>query len=97
MAADAAVVQLVGADELAGGPAEDAWQAFADLMSEVEADAPGLDQGGRAALAVRLDAAITRLRRDGARVVAGAGGAVAFVAVVPKGYRRDLRTLFAIA
>lgn len=97
MAASAAVVQLVGADELAGGPAEEAWQAFADLMSEVEADAPGADGAAHAGLAARLDAAITALRRAGARVVAGGGGAVLFVAVVPTGYRRDLRALFATA
>lgn len=52
---------------------------------------------GAQLLAVYLDAAIPELRRDGACVAAGGGGDVLFLALVPTGYRRDLRILFATA
>jgi hypothetical protein len=93
MAAQALVHQVVGADELEREGTQQAWHRFADLMQDVA----GSDEAGRAALATQLDAAIAELRRVRARVVAGSGGAVLFVAVIPIGDRRDLRALFAAA
>jgi negative regulator of sigma E activity len=96
MAAEAAVHELVGADELERDEATaDAWHTFADLMRDVADCAAEMDDLDRAGLAAQLDAAIADLRRVRARVVAGMGGAILFVAVVPIGSRRDLRLMFA--
>jgi hypothetical protein len=94
LAAEAVLVQLVGDDELEHGEAQAAWHHFADLMLDADCVA-SLDDAGKARLARNLDMTIGALRRAGATVRAGAGGGVLFVAVVPIGYRRDLRALFA--
>lgn len=96
MAADAAVHRIVGADDLEGEQAEDAWHTFADLMRDVFDSAAELDERDRLALAAQVDDAIADLRRVRARVVAGSAGTVLFVAVLPIGLRRDARHLFAI-
>ncbi len=96
MAAAAAVHQVVGADELERDEArQDAWHTFADLMRDVADCAAGMDEPDRAALAAQVDAALADLRRVRAKVLAGTGGAILFVAVVPAGARRDLRLMFA--
>ncbi|MGG5818739.1 hypothetical protein [Falsiroseomonas sp. HW251] len=95
MAAQAAVHQVIGADDLEREATQDAWHTFADLMQDVADTAAMLDADDRAALAKHLDGAIADLRRVGARVVAGSAGDVLFVAVIPIGDRRDLRAMFA--
>jgi hypothetical protein len=95
LAAATTVHHVVGADELDRGAAGEAWHTFADLMADLADGASELNQAGRSALALRLDAAIADLRRAGARVVAGAGGAVLHVAVLMRDRRRDPRFLFA--
>jgi hypothetical protein len=96
MAAAASVHEIAGADELEHDEArQDAWHTFADLMRDVADCAAEMGDADRAALARSVDEAMADLRRVRARVVAGLGGAILFVAVVPSGYRRDLRFLFA--
>ena len=97
MAAEAVAHQVVGADELEREEAEDAWHTFADLMRDVADSAAELGEADRKALAGYVDAAIADLRKVRARVVAGAGGGILFVAVVPIGDRRDLRVMFAVS
>ena len=46
-------------------------------------------------LAGQLDLLIAEIRRHGFRVVAGVAGTVLYVAVLPRGYRQDVRALFA--
>lgn len=96
MAAQAAVHQLAGADELERDEATaDAWHTFADLMRDVADSAAELDEADRTALVEQVASAVADLRRVGATVVAGIGGQILFVAVVPFGDRRDLRLMFA--
>jgi hypothetical protein len=95
LAAAAKVHHLVGADELGRGVAREAWHAFADLMGDVAAGAADLGDASRAALAARLDAAIADLEAAGARAIVGAGGGILYVAVLPRGRKRDPRFLFA--
>jgi hypothetical protein len=97
MAADAVVHEVIGADELEREATQDAWHTFADLMRDVADNAAELGEADRAALAEQVDAAIADLRSVKARVVAGAGGSILFVAVLPVGDRRDLRRFFAAA
>ncbi|HEV7263309.1 MAG TPA: SOS response-associated peptidase family protein [Falsiroseomonas sp.] len=98
MAAEAKVHQVVGADELEWDPeTQDAWHSFADLMREVADSAAEFDEADRTALADQVDAAIADLRRLRAKVVAGTGGGIMFVAVLPVGDRRDMRAMFASA
>lgn len=93
LAASAKVHHLVGADELSDGAAREPWHAFADIMSEV-ADCGSSDQ---TALAARIDAAVADLKNVGFRVVAGVGGAILYVAVLPRrGRTPDPRFLFAV-
>jgi hypothetical protein len=96
MAAEATLHRLVGADDLEGEQAADAWHTFADLMRDVFDSAAELGERDRLALAAQVDDAIADLRHVRARVVAGSGGTVLFVAVLPTGLRRDARHLFAI-
>lgn len=96
MAAEAAVHQVIGADELEREETAAAWHAFADLMRDIAENAPTCGDAALAALADRVDATIADLGRVRARVVAGLGGHVLFVAVLPIGdRRRDLRLIFA--
>jgi hypothetical protein len=96
MAASAHVHQLVGADELERDEArQDAWHTFADLMRDVADCAAELGEDDRAVLAAQVDGAIAHLRRLRVRVIAGLGGGILFVAVVPARWRRDLRLMFA--
>jgi hypothetical protein len=96
MAAEAVVHQVVGSDDLERDEATaDAWHTFADLMRDVADSAAEMGDGDRDALAEQVDAAIADLRRMKARVVAGMGGGILFVAVVPLRERRDMRFLFA--
>jgi hypothetical protein len=64
-------------------------------MRDVADSAADLDEADRSALAVQVDAAIAELRAAGARVVAGSGGAILYVAVLMRDRRRDPRFLFA--
>jgi hypothetical protein len=95
LAAAAKVHHLVGADELSRGMARDPWHAFADLMGDAAVVAATLGDADRTALAARLDAAVADLRAAGARVIAGSGGGILYVAVLPKDRKRDPRFLFA--
>jgi hypothetical protein len=95
MAAEAVVHQVVGVDELEREPAQDAWQTFADLMRDVADSAVEFDEADRTVLAAQVDAAIADLRKVKARVVAGMGGGILLVAVMPISDRRDLRVVFA--
>lgn len=97
MMARARVHRLVGADELEAGEAREAWHDFADLMGDAIDSMPDLDEADRIALARTMQLAIAELRRVGARVVAGEAGRILFVAVLPVGYSRDPRMLFARA
>jgi hypothetical protein len=90
-----AVHHVVRADELDAGDARKVWHGFADLVQDTTDSAAGLDSAGRAALARRADAAIRDLQAAGARVLACGAARVLYVAVLPKGLRRDVRLLFA--
>ena len=57
--------------------------------------AADLEAADRAGLAEQVDAWIADLKIAGAKVLAGTAGAILYVAVVPRGWRRDLRGLFA--
>jgi hypothetical protein len=83
--------QVTAADEVGEGEAQEAWHDFADLMRDVADSAADLDAADQDALSRQVDGAIAGLRHAGARVIAGAAGAILYVAVVPKGYRRDAR------
>jgi hypothetical protein len=89
------VHQVTAADEVGEGEAQQAWHDFADLMRGVADSAADLDAADQDALSRQVDGAISELRATGARVVAGTAGAILYVAVLPKGYRRDARVLFA--
>ena len=95
MAAEARVHHLVGADELEVGQARDCWHQFADLMRDAADSAADLDVADRATLARSVDAAIADLKAVRARVLAGSAGQILYVAVLPRGCRRDPRLLFA--
>jgi proline dehydrogenase len=96
LARTARVHHLVGADELTEDEAtREAWHDFADLMRDVADSAAELGQEDLTALAGQVDSLIAALRGVGARVVAGAAGIILYVAVLPRGYRRDARLLFA--
>jgi hypothetical protein len=91
------VHQVAAADEVGEGVTQEAWHDFADLMRDVADSVADLDLADRDTLGQQVDGAIGALRNAGARVVAGAAGAILFVAVLPRGYRRDTRMLFAVA
>jgi hypothetical protein len=57
--------------------------------------AADLDAADREALGLQLDLVIRVLRHVTARVIAGAAGTILYVAVLPKGCRRDARLVFA--
>jgi hypothetical protein len=96
MAAEAKVHQVLGADELEREEeTQDAWHTFADLMRDVADSAAELEEADRQSLAGQVDAALADLRRVRAKVAAGTGGGIMFVAVLPVGDRRDLRVMFA--
>jgi hypothetical protein len=89
------VHHVTAADEVGDGAAQEAWHDFADLMRDVTDVAADLDAADLEALGLQLDLAITELQHVGARVIAGAAGTILYVAVLPKGYRRDARLVFA--
>jgi phosphoserine phosphatase len=90
------VHHLVGVDELGEDDATRAARHdFADLMRDVTDSAADLEPADLTALAEQLDGLITSLRDSGAKVVAAAAGPILYVAVLPKGYRRDVRLLVA--
>lgn len=95
LVAETQVHHVVAADEIGAGEAQEAWHDFADLMRDVADSAADLDVEDRNALAMQVDASLADLRQAGARVIAGAAGAILYVAVMPKGPRRDTRVLFA--
>lgn len=95
LVAAATVHHVVGADELDVGERRGPWHAFADLMADVAGAAADLGDAERGALACHVDAAIADLGAVGARVAAGAGGGIVYVAVLPRGRRCDPRFLFA--
>jgi hypothetical protein len=94
LAAAAHVHHVTGADDLNEGSAEACWHHFADLMRDIADSAAELGEDDRAILARQADDAIAALRIAGAKVLASGAGAVLYVAVVPRGWRRDLRPLF---
>jgi hypothetical protein len=89
------VHQVTAADEVGEGEAQDAWHDFADLMRDTADSAADLDAADQGELGRQINGAIAELRHAGARVIAGAAGAILYVAVLPKGRRRDARMLFA--
>jgi DNA end-binding protein Ku len=89
------VHHVTAADEVGEGEAHDAWHDFADLMRDVADSVADLDAADRGALGRQVDAAIAELHQAGARVIGGVAGAILYVAVLPKGYRRNARVLFA--
>jgi hypothetical protein len=91
------VHHVVAAGEIGTGKAQEAWHDFADVMRDVADSAADLDAEDRRALAMQVDASLAGLHQAGGRVIAGAAGAILYVAILPKGYRRDTRVLFAVA
>jgi hypothetical protein len=92
----ARVHHLVGADELGEEDAmREAWHDFADLMRDVTDSAGDLGPADLTALAEQLDGLINSLRKFGVKVIAAAAGPSLYVAILPTGYRRDVRLLFA--
>jgi hypothetical protein len=89
------VHEVTAADEADEGETRKAWHDFADLMRDLGDSAADLAEADRVPLAGQLDRLITELRRHGFRVVAGAAGTILYVAVLPHGYRQDVRALFA--
>ena len=89
------VHEITVADEAGKGESREAWHDFADLMRDLGDSAAVLAEVDRVPLAGQLDLLIAELRRHGFRVVAGIAGTVLYVAVLPRGYRRDVRALFA--
>jgi hypothetical protein len=89
------VHEITAADEAGEGEVREAWHDFADLMRDLGDSAADLSEVDRSPLAAQLDLLVAELRRHGFRVVAGAAGAILYVAVLPRGYRQDVRTLFA--
>ena len=89
------VHEIMAPDEANGGEVREAWHDFADLMRDLGDSAADLAEADRVPLAGQLDLLIAELRRHGFRVVAGAAGTILYVAVLPRGYRQDVRALFA--
>jgi phosphoserine phosphatase len=89
------VHEITAADETGESDVREAWHDFADLMRDLSDSAADLAEADRVPLAAQLDLLIAELRRHGFRVVAGASGAIFYVAVLPRGYRQDVRRLFA--
>jgi hypothetical protein len=89
------VHEVTAADETGEGEAREAWHDLADLMRDLGDSAADLAEADRVPLAGQLDLLMAELRRHGFRVVAGAAGTILYVAVLPRGYRQDVRALFA--
>jgi hypothetical protein len=89
------VHEVTAADEAAEGEVREAWHDFADLMRDLRDSAADLAEADRVPLAEQLDLLMAELRRHGFRVVGGTAGTILYVAVLPHGYRRDVRALFA--
>jgi hypothetical protein len=89
------VHEITAANEAGEGEAKETWHDFADLMRDLGDSAADLAEADRVPLAAQLDLLIAELRRHGLRVVAGAAGTILYVAVLPRGYRQDVRALFA--
>src|SRR5690349_18654011 len=94
LAAVAQIHHVTGTDDLNQGPAEACWHHFADLMRDIADSAAELGEEDRGVLAKQADEAITELKQVGVKVLAGGAGRILYVAVVPRGWRRDLRLLF---
>ncbi|MFL5333772.1 MAG: hypothetical protein ACJ8H8_11465 [Geminicoccaceae bacterium] len=95
LVAETRVHHVTAADAVEEGPARETWHDFADLMRDLGDSLEDLDEADRAPLAEQLDLLIAALRRHGVRVVAAAAGPILYVAVLPRGYRRDASLLFA--
>jgi hypothetical protein len=89
------VHDTTAAEEPSEGEAREAWHDFADLMRDLGDSVADLTEADPVPLAGQLGQLIAELRRHGFRVVAGAAGAILYVVVLPRGYRRDVRALFA--
>jgi hypothetical protein len=89
------VHEVTAADKADEGEVREAWHDFADIMRDLGDSAADLAEADRVPLAEQLDLLIAELRRHDFRVVACAAGTILYVAVLPRGYRQDVRALFA--
>jgi hypothetical protein len=89
------VHEITAADEANEGEVREIWHDFADLMRDLGDSAADLAEADRVPLAEQLDVLIAELQRHGFGVVAGAAATILYVAVLPRGYRQDVRALFA--
>jgi hypothetical protein len=89
------VHEITAADKAGEGEVQEAWHDFADFMRDLGDSAADLAEVDRVPLAAQFDQLIAELRRHGFRAVAGAAGTILYVAMLPSGYRQDVRALFA--